>query len=117
MWWWTNSFCTSADEDLGTLAEYDHPTVRPEVPEKGRGVSQITKKLKNFARSFGKLAEKHFGLFKLFSLETFEKKKIFFETKLLLTTKNQKPKTRKSEARRRFFSKHNETKGKSSLLH
>ena len=21
--WWTNSLCTSADEDLGTLAEYD----------------------------------------------------------------------------------------------
>ena len=24
--WWTNSLCTSANEDLGTLAEYDHLT-------------------------------------------------------------------------------------------
>ena len=24
--WWTNSLCTPADEDLGTLAEYDPPT-------------------------------------------------------------------------------------------
>ena len=26
--WWTNSLCTSADEDLGTLAEYDPLTAR-----------------------------------------------------------------------------------------
>ena len=24
--WWTNSLCTSANEDLGTLAEHDPPT-------------------------------------------------------------------------------------------
>ena len=83
--WWTNSLCTPANEDLGTLAEYD-PLTKSE--EKTRVFSSVSFFLENHATQNEKKKNENLICYESHVSNSFQKTKtgvflfsFFFNTK------------------------------------